>query len=134
MSSVRALLLAPTVLALCLTGAAILQFTTEITPANAARQALRLCIMANAGISIDHMTGLSGLAPRQYECGCAVTLLERTFPGGKAARVADSMRRLLVNRVKAALTGERPPAATGDRAEFLEIARYFKALGTECAT
>ena len=111
MSPIRALLLAPLVFALMLMGAVFWLFTTEITPANAPQQVSRLCMAVNAGISIDRMTGLSGMKPAQYECGCAVQLLERMYPGGKGARLADTMRRLMVNRFRAAI--QRSKAARG---------------------
>ena len=107
MSPIRALLLAPLVFALMLIGAVFWLFTTEITPANAPQQVSRLCMAVNAGISIDRMTGLSGMKPAQYECGCAVQLLERMYPGGKGARLADTMRRLMVNRFRAAISGAK---------------------------
>jgi hypothetical protein len=133
MPSIRALLLAPPALALILMGTAVWLFTTEITPANVHQQAARLCVAANAGISIDRMTGLSGMKPRQYECGCAVQLLENMFPGEKGARIADATRQLMVNRFTSALRGQKPPVAADDRDSFRGISRFFSGLGSQCA-
>ena len=133
MSPVRALVLAPLVFAMILMGAVFWLFTTEITPANAQQQVSRLCMVVNAGISIDRMTGLSGMKPQQYECGCAVKLLERMFPGEKGTRLADTMRQLMVNRFTAAIRGQRPPVAADDRMAFRDISRYFGGLGNQCA-
>lgn len=132
MPSIRILLLAPPIFALMLIGAVIWLFTTEITPANAQRQVQRLCTLTNAGISIDGMTGLSGLQPRQFDCGCAGKLLERMFPREKGARLADTMRRLMVNRFRAAIRGQRPPVAADDREAFSDISRYFSGLSGQC--
>jgi uncharacterized membrane protein len=133
MSPIRALLLAPLVFALFLMGAVFWLFTTEITPANAQQQVSRLCMTVNAGISIDRMTGLSGMQPQQNNCGCAVQLLERMYSGEKGARLADTMRRLMVNRFRAALSGQRPPVAADDQGSFRDIARYFSGLAGQCA-
>ena len=133
MSPIRALLLAPLVFALILIGAVVWLFTTEITPSNAPQQVSRLCMVTNAGISIDRMTGLSGMNPKQHECGCAVKLLERMHPGDQGARLADTMRQLMVARFRAAVSGQRPPVAADDRASFAAISRYFAGLGSQCA-
>ena len=133
MSPIRALFLAPPVFALMLTGAVIWLFTTAITPSNAQRQVLRLCTVTNAGISIDRMTGLSGLQPKQFDCGCAVKLLERMYPGEKGARLTDTMRRLMVNRFRAAISVQRPPLAADGRDSFRDISRYFSGLADQCA-
>jgi hypothetical protein len=133
MSPIRALLLAPLVFALMLMGVVFWLFTTEITPANAERQVSRLCMVTNAGISIDRMTGLSGMKPQQYECDCAVKLLERMYPGGKGASLADTMRRLMINRFTAAIRGQRPPVAADDPDAFRDISRYFGGLDGQCA-
>jgi hypothetical protein len=133
MSPLRALFLAPLIFALLLIGGVIWLFTTEITPANAAQQVSRLCMATNAGISIDQMTGLSGMKPAQYECGCAVKLLERMYPGERGARLADTMRQLMVSRFAAAVHGQRPPVAADDRNAFRDISRYFSGLGSQCA-
>jgi uncharacterized membrane protein len=133
MSPIRALLLAPLIFALFLIGAVFWLFTTEITPANAAQQVSLLCKVTNAGISIDRTTGLSGMKPAQYECGCAVKLLERMYPGEQGARLADTMRQLMVSRFRAAIRGQRPPVASDDRDSFRDISRYFSGLGSQCA-
>ena len=133
MSPLRAFFLAPIVFALFVIGAVIWLFTTEITPANAAQQVARLCMVTNAGISIDRMTGLSGMTPKQYECGCAAILLHRMYPGEQGAKLADMMRQLMVNRFTAAIRGQRPPVAADDRNAFRDISRYFGGLGSQCA-
>ena len=79
------------------------------------------------------MTGLSGMKPQQYKCGCAVKLLERMYPGEKGARLTDTMRRLMVNRFRAAISGQRPPLAADGRDSFRDISRYFSGLADQCA-
>jgi hypothetical protein len=133
MSPLRALFLAPLVFALLLIGGVIWLFTTEITPANAGRQVSRLCMVANAGISIDRMTGLSGMKPTQYECGCAVKLLERLYPGAQGAMLADTMRQLMINRFTAAIRGQSSQVAADGRNASRDISYYFGGLGSQCA-